>query len=315
MINMQNEFESSGRFDARYVAFVAALEAMRPRLHRYCARMVGSVFDGEDIAQEAIFEAYRKLELYDSTLPLAPWITRIAHNRCIDLIRHQRVRSTAESASIETEEAQQPAEPSGPWIDKALESLVTHLPPKERACILLKDVFDYSLAETAELVGSTVGGVKAALKRGRSKLASLPPATVARTSETPELHLLYIERFNRRDWDAVRDLIRDDALLRISDVYAGRVQREYLTTFERMPFPFRLVPGEVDGNAVLVLLGGLAAANLASAVIRLDVSDQTIVRIRHYTRCPWLLQPARRIVVDGVRRILNQQALDARMLA
>jgi hypothetical protein len=82
-----------------------------------------------------------------------------------------------------------------------------------------------------------------------------------------------------------------------------------------MPFPFRLVPGEVDGNAVLVLLGGLAAANLASAVIRLDVSDQAIVRIRHYTGCPWLLQPARRIVVDGVRRILNQQALDARMLA
>jgi RNA polymerase sigma-70 factor (ECF subfamily) len=312
---MQDEFDSSGRFDARYVAFVAALEAMRPRLHRYCARMVGSVFDGEDIAQEAIFEAYRKLELYDSTLPLAPWITRIAHNRCIDLIRHQRARSTAESASIETEEAQQPAESSGPWIDRALEGLVTRLPPKERACILLKDVFDYSLAETAELVGSTVGGVKAALKRGRSKLASPLPAVAPRASETPELHLLYIERFNRRDWDALRDLIRDDALLRISDVYAGGIKRAYLTTFERMPFPFRLVPGEVDEHAVLMLLGGLAAGDLVSAVIRLDVSDEKIVRIRHYTRCPWLLQPARRLVVDGVRRILNQRVLDACMLA
>jgi RNA polymerase sigma-70 factor (ECF subfamily) len=140
MTSMQNEFESSGRFEARYVAFVAALEAMRPRLHRYCARMTGSVFDGEDIAQEAIFEAYRKLELYDSARPLAPWIPRIAHNRCIDFIRHQKARSTAESASVEMEEAQQPAEPSAPWIDRALESLVTRLPPKERACILLKDV-------------------------------------------------------------------------------------------------------------------------------------------------------------------------------
>jgi RNA polymerase sigma-70 factor (ECF subfamily) len=315
MMNMQNEFESSGRFDARYVAFVAALEAMRPRLHRYCARMTGSVFDGEDIAQEAIFEAYRKLELYDSALPLAPWITRIAHNRCIDFIRHQKARSTAESATVEMDEAQEPAEPSGPWIDRALESLVTSLPPKERACILLKDVFDYSLAETAELVGSTVGGVKAALKRGRSKLASLPPAAAPRASDTPKLHLLYMERFNRRDWNAVRDLIRDDALLRISDVYAGGIKRNYLTTFERMPFPFRLVPGEVDGYAVLVLLGGLAAGDLVSAVIRLDVSDEKVIRIRHYTRCPWLLQPARRIVVDGVRRILNQQALDASMLA
>jgi RNA polymerase sigma-70 factor (ECF subfamily) len=59
-MSMKDEFDSSGRFDARYVAFVAAIEAMRPRLHRYCSRMTGSVFDGEDIAQEAIFEAYRK---------------------------------------------------------------------------------------------------------------------------------------------------------------------------------------------------------------------------------------------------------------
>jgi RNA polymerase sigma-70 factor (ECF subfamily) len=312
---MQDEFEQSGRFDARYVAFVAALEALRPRLQRYCARMTGSVFDGEDIAQEAIFEAYRKLERYDSALPLAPWITRIAHNRCIDFIRRQKTRASAESAAVDMDEGQDSPEPSGPWVDRALESLVTRLPPMERACILLKDVFDYSLAETAALVGSTVGGVKAALKRGRSKLASLPPAALPRATAPPELHLLYIERFNRRDWDGVRDLIRDDARLRISDVYAGGVKRSYLTTFEGMPFPFRLAQGDIDGEAVLVLLGGLAASDLVSAVIRLDVSDGKVTRIRHYTRCPWLLQPARRIVVDGVRRILNQQALDASMLA
>ncbi|MDB5212185.1 MAG: polymerase, sigma-24 subunit, subfamily [Myxococcaceae bacterium] len=314
-MGMQDEFERSGRFDARYVAFVATLEALRPKLHRYCTRMTGSVFDGEDTAQEAIFEAYRKLELYDSALPLAPWITRIAHNRCIDFIRREKSRAIAEVRTADLDEVQRLAEPSALGIDRALESLVTHLPPKERACILLKDVFDYSLAETAELVGSTVGGVKAALKRGRSKLAALPPAAPPSAGETPKLHLLYIERFNRRDWDGVRELIRDDALLRISDVYAGSIQRNYLTTFERMPFPFRLVPGEVDGEAVLVLLGGLAAGDVVSAVIRLDVSDEKIARISHYTRCPWLLRPARRLVVDGVRRILNQQALDASMLA
>jgi RNA polymerase sigma-70 factor, ECF subfamily len=160
-----------------------------------------------------------------------------------------------------------------------------------------------------------VGGVKAALNRGRSKLASLPPAPTPPPSEVPQLHLQYAERFNRRDWDAVRELIRDDALLRISDVYAGGIKRQYLTTFEAMPFPFRLVPGDVDGHAVLVLLGGLVAADVVSAVILLDVSVEQVVRIRHYTRCPWLLQSARRIAVDGVRRILNQQALDASMLA
>lgn len=313
---MKSEFEQSGRFDARYVAFVTALEAMRPRLHRYCARMTGSVFDGEDIAQEAIFEAYRKLELYDSALPLAPWIMRIAHNRCIDFIRHQKVRSTAESASLRLEgEAAEPAEPAGPWIHHALERLVTRLPPKERACILLKDVFDYSLEETAQLVGSTIGGVKAALKRGRSKLASLPPAPTPPHKDAPQLHLLYAERFNRRDWDAVRELIRDDALLRISDVYAGGIKRQYLTTFEAMPFPFRMVQGEVDGQPVLALLGGLVAGDTVTAVILLDASGGQVARIRHYARCPWLLRSAGRVAVDGIRRVVSQHALDASILA
>jgi RNA polymerase sigma-70 factor (ECF subfamily) len=316
MVVMQDNFDSLGKFDPRYVAFIAALEAVRPRLHRYCTRMTGSVFDGEDIAQEAIFEAYRKLEQYDSGLPLAPWLVRIAHNRCIDFIRRQRTRGAVENKAALTDEIQEPDETSGPWIDRALEHLVTHLPPKERACVLLKDVFDYSLEETAALVGSTVGGVKSALKRGRTKLAS-PAAGIEwpRAAETPEIHLLYAERFNRRDWDGLRELISEDAQLRISDIYAGRIQRNYFTRFEGMPFPFRLVAGDVDGQSVLMLLGGLAAGDIVSAVIRLDLIEERVVRIRHYTRCPWLMRPAHRIVVNGVRRILNQPALEANTLA
>src|ERR1700720_4001991 len=111
MLNMQNEFESSGRFDARYVAFVAALEAMRPRLHRYCARMTGSVFDGEDIVQDALFEAYRKLDKFDDSRPLSPWLFRIAHNRCIDFLRHRNTGRAAELA-VAAAEAAMPTEPA-----------------------------------------------------------------------------------------------------------------------------------------------------------------------------------------------------------
>jgi len=71
-------------------------------------------------------------------------------------------------------EAVLPAEPVVLGLGTAVERLVISLPPKERACVLLKDVFDYSLEETAELVDTTVGGVKAALSRGRMKLASSP---------------------------------------------------------------------------------------------------------------------------------------------
>ena len=82
-----------------------------------------------------------------------------------------------------------------------MEHLVLAFPPKERACVLLKDVFDYSLEEISELVDSTVGGVKAALNRGRSKLASLPRTSTPPRVVNPEmsrvLHL-YVDRFNRR---------------------------------------------------------------------------------------------------------------------
>src|SRR6516165_4334454 len=138
----------SGPFEARYRAFLETVSALRPSLHRYCARMTGSVMDGEDVVQEALFEAYRKLDQFDESRPLKPWLFRIAHNRCIDFLRRKGVRDEAEAAAA-MPEATLPAEPATLGIGKAVEHLVASLPPKERACILLKDVFDYSLEEIA----------------------------------------------------------------------------------------------------------------------------------------------------------------------
>jgi RNA polymerase sigma-70 factor (ECF subfamily) len=116
---------------------------------------------------------------------------------------------------------------------------VLTLPPKEQACVLLKDVFDYSLEEVAELVDSTVGGVKAALNRARTKLAeSSTPAKAAR-SVSPELKRvmqLYVDRFNRRDWDGVRELTTSDARLNVAERFAGKfVHAPYFANYERWP--------------------------------------------------------------------------------
>src|SRR5215216_4488979 len=86
-----------GKLEARYLAFLETVSHLRPRLHRYCARMTGSLTDGEDVVQEALFQAYRKLDTYDESLPLAPWLFRIAHNRCIDFLRARGIREQAES--------------------------------------------------------------------------------------------------------------------------------------------------------------------------------------------------------------------------
>src|SRR3989449_8646189 len=150
MMDSDQFVAASGPVDARYLAFLETVATLRPSLHRYCARMTGSVMDGEDVVQEALFEAYRRLDQFDQKRPLKPWLFRIAHNRCIDFLRHRGVRDEAEVARA-VPEAADPADPVM-GNGKAVEHLVLTLPQKKRACVVLKDVFDYPLEEVAELV-------------------------------------------------------------------------------------------------------------------------------------------------------------------
>ena len=102
---------------------------------------------------------------------------------------------------------------------------------------MLKGVFEYSLEEIAELLGSTIGAVKAALNRGLTKLATLsdaPPRSRPASPETKRVLGLYVERFNRHDWDGVRELIRADAQLLVADRFSGEFnQSPYFGNYER----------------------------------------------------------------------------------
>jgi RNA polymerase sigma-70 factor (ECF subfamily) len=298
-VDPATDLDRLGLFDARYGAFLESLAALRPRLHRYCARMTGSAMDGEDVMQEAVFEAYRKLGQFDPGRELSPWLFRIAHNRCIDFLRRRQVRQEAEAAAAATQpDAVLPVEPAGSALGTAMERLVTQLPPKERSCVLLKDVFDYSLEEIADLVDSTPGGVKAALNRGRSKLdalAAAAPATPVRQADPAALQLLqlYIERFNRRDWDGVRELISADARLRVGDCFAGRfADSPYLGEYQRGSIPWHMATGEVDGELVVMILLRSEQGLAPLAPIRVVIEGGRIVRLADYCKCPWLLQSA-----------------------
>jgi RNA polymerase sigma-70 factor, ECF subfamily len=301
-MNSSEYVNPSGPFEARYLAFLETVTQLRPSLHRYCARMTGSVMDGEDVVQEALFEAYRKLDKFDDRRPLKPWLFRIAHNRCIDFLRKRGVRVEAETAAM-VPDAVNPVEPPALGLGRAVEHLVSSLPPKERACVLLKDVFDYSLEEIAELVDSTVGGVKAALIRGRAKLEASPASTKPSRAVDPELTRimrLYVDRFNRRDWDGVRELISADARLTVADAFAGKlVDAPYFSNYERWSMPWRLTLGEVDGEPVVIILQRGTDTWTPYSVVRFDVEGQQINRIRDYAHCPWLISIADSVTISS----------------
>jgi RNA polymerase sigma-70 factor (ECF subfamily) len=154
--------------------------------------------------------------------------------------------------------------------------------------VLLKDVLDHSLEETAALTGSTIGGVKAALHRGRAKLqhadvAPVPPRPL------PDVARLYAERFARRDWDGVRALLADDARLRVADCYQGPVAgAPYFDNYERIPRPWTARAGFVDGAPVVLV----ETADAPVTAIRLEIVGARIVRITDFAHCPWVVPAA-----------------------
>ena len=300
--DLRTELNATGLFEARYVAFLETIKHLRPRLHRHCARMTGSVLDGEDVMQEAVFEAYRKLDTYDKSRELKPWLFRIVHNRCIDFLRRRQVREEAEAAAAGPASVS-PGEAAGREVDRAVERLVVKLPPKERACVLLKDVFDYSLDEIADLVDSTVGGVKAALNRGRAKLATPPEAVerkAATNKETLEILRLYIERFNKRDWDGVRELASADARLQVTECFAGRLaDSPYFVEYERPIIPWRMALGSLDRETVVLILRDDVDGLAPFSAIRLEVHGMQITGITDYIKSPWILDAAHSIAVEG----------------
>ena len=239
--------------------FLELVADVRPELHRYCARMTGSVADGEDIVQDTLARAYYLLPEMDEVPAFRPWLFRIAHNRALDHLRSYEARMGEPLEAVQ-DSAVDPAPDPGDDIarQQAVQAAVSRfveLAPAQRSCVILKDVLGHSLDEIGGLLELSLPAVKAALHRGRARLRELkvtpPTAPPQRTSPAVAR---YVALFNARDWDGVRAMLAEDVQLDLVSraQRAGRAVGNYLTNYDRL-HDWRLAPAWLEGREVIAV--------------------------------------------------------------
>jgi RNA polymerase sigma factor (sigma-70 family) len=190
---------------------LALVDHIRPELHRYCARLTGSVIDGEDIVQDTLAKALYALSMQTELPPLRPWLFRIAHNAALDFLKSHAQRFT--EARDDLEDVMGSDEAADPGVVRAALSRFVALPLAQRSALILKDVLGHSLEDVAETMTTTVPAVKAALARGRLKLREAEASAASFDPAHRDELDRYAALFNQRDWDGVRALIGEDCRL------------------------------------------------------------------------------------------------------
>jgi len=204
--------------------FLALVGDMRPELHRYCARLTGSVMDGEDVVQDSLASAFVALKTLEAAPSMRAWLFRIAHNRALDLLRSRALRAAEPlEAAAETPDSEAADPLEGLMRQEAVRAAVSRfveLPIAQRSVVVLKDVLGHSLEDIAALLDTTVNAVKGHLARGRARLkainANTPPRAVDRPP-SPEV-ARFVALFNQRDWEGLRALLAQDVRLKQSSL-------------------------------------------------------------------------------------------------
>jgi RNA polymerase sigma factor (sigma-70 family) len=273
-----------------YKQFLELVAAVRPELHRYCARMTGSIADGEDVVQDTLAKAFFALGTLDELPTLRPWLFRVAHNAAIDFTR-RRQRSPVEAvAEVPDVDAAERDEGVDPDTVRAALAAFEALPPLQRSVVILKDVVGHSGAEIAQLLGTTVPAVKAALFRGRERLrerageragAMTADATPAAPAPSPTLER-YARLFNARDWDGVRALLAEEVRLDLVSVAArkGKAVGVYFGRYAAEP-DVRLALGALEGRPVLWAFAPRSSPH-PRYFIELGLDGDRVAQIRDY---------------------------------
>jgi RNA polymerase sigma-70 factor, ECF subfamily len=274
------------------------LVAMRPRLHRYCSRMVGSVIDGEDVLQDALIKAVEAFASAGGIGNAEGWLFRIAHNTALDFLRRRSRQEALHSGEEVDMMADQLDAVTSRQIANASLRTFMRLPVAQRSSVILMDVLGCSLQEVCEIMDYSLPAVKAALHRGRRQLREFAgepdDAPQPKLSDADRARLnAYVAHFNARDFDAIRAMISDDVRLELVSKTRLNGKAEvsrYFGNYSKVS-DWHLVPGLVEGRPAILVFDPNEPGSRPKYFMLLDWSAGKVATIRDFRHA--------RYVIDG----------------
>ena len=293
-----------------------AAEPFRRELLAHCYRMLGSVEEAEDVLQETYLRAWRSYSRFERRSSLRVWLYRIATNACLSDLEHRARRmlpSGLAGPSVEPDAEAGAAGPDVRWLEPIPDALVTpesedpstiaaaraglrlaliaslqHLPPRQRAVLILRDVLDLPAAEVAQMLDTSIPAVKSALQRARARLEEVAPhpAGLAEPTEARALALLdqYVAAFEQSDLVLLEQALRTDSTLEMTSSgtwFAGKHNCvRFIRRFLGSPGTYRMLATHANGQpAVAAYRRNEAGIHQAFALVVLTMTPTGIARI------------------------------------
>jgi RNA polymerase sigma-70 factor (ECF subfamily) len=273
------------------------LVAMRPKLHRYCARMVGSVIDGEDVLQDALIKAVEARPKAGPIQNPEGWLFRIAYNTALDFLRRRSRQEALRSAEEVEMIADELDAVTSRQIASASLRTFMRLPVAQRASVILMDVLGCSLQEVCDIMDYSLPAAKAALHRGRRQLRELArePDDAPRStlSDADQARLsAYVASFNARDFDAIRAMVADDVRLEL--VSKTRMQGKaevsrYFGNYSKVS-NWHLVAGSVEGRPAILVFDPHEPGAPPKYFMLLGWTADKVATIRDFRHAPYVVE-------------------------
>ncbi len=275
------------------------LQDLRPRLHRYCARMLGSTVDGEDAVQDTMLKVLRSPDGALAAESFDAWVYRIAHNTCLDALR---ARSRSNVVPL-TDDIESEAAPDAQVSSVGFYAFL-QLPELQRCAVILKDVLGHSIEEIADIAGCTPAAAKSALQRGRASLQKLANSPDVRLPLMPddlrEKVRAYVRLFQIGDFDSIREMLADDVKVELVQrlKMEGRASSgRYFNRYAEEP-KWRYSFGAVDGLPAMLVFDRQGADSKPAHFVLVDWRGDRVASIRDFLFAPYAMEAAEYLLLE-----------------